>query len=69
MNKYITLSAIKFFITVGMSVGGLAAWAVGYFESKEHVLTLKESRDREYDHLDKKLDGMDHKIDILMERR
>lgn len=68
MNKFLSMAGIKFMLMIGAAVGGIAAWALDHFETKEHVMSLKESRDREMDHFDKRLDAIDGKLNILIER-
>ncbi len=68
MIKDLNVASLKVFLTMGMVVGGIAAWAMDHFETKEHAASAKDSRDREYDHLDRRFDILDHKVDILLER-
>ncbi len=69
MIKDLNVASVKIFLTMGMAVGGIAAWAMDHFETKEHAASAKDSRDREYDHLDRRFDILDHKVDILLERK
>lgn len=68
MNRVIGVSLFKLLVTFGMATGGIAAWAIDHFETKEHVQTLREARDREIDHMDKRFDNLDKKIDLLLDR-
>ena len=60
--------SLKLILTVAFGIGSLIAWSLENLETKDHATVVNQSRDREYEQLDKRLDHIDRKIDILLER-